>query len=55
MPTYRIEKVRSGWAVTADHGEASPTFLAKYDTRKQARTMARLMAGWRGRVVEVRA
>lgn len=54
MPTYRIEKVRRGWSVTADHGDAGTTFLANYDTRKQARTMARLLAGWNGRIVEVR-
>lgn len=54
MPTYRIEKVRRGWSVSADHGDGSAVFLANYATRKAARTMARLMAGWAGRVVEVR-
>jgi hypothetical protein len=54
MPTYRIEKVRRGWSVVADHGEGAPVFLANYGTRKAARTMARLMAGWGGRVVEAR-
>jgi hypothetical protein len=55
MPTYRIEKVRRGWSVTADHGDGAATFLATHATRKAAKTMARLLAGWNGRVVEVRA
>jgi len=54
MPTYQIKRVRTGWAVQKDCGEAVPIFLGKYETKKQAKTVARLMAGWNGRVVEVR-
>lgn len=55
MPTYRIEKVRKGWAITRDHGDAGTTRIGVQATRKAAMMTARFLAGWNGRVVEVRA
>lgn len=56
--TYTITRTAQGWLVLkTEDGAAwlgSPIRIATYKSRKAAVTAASLLAGWRGRVVEVR-
>lgn len=45
------EPTRKPWSLYRLHGDApSRVFLGTYETRKEALTAGRLLAGWRGTV-----